>query len=230
MTTRGLAIFDLDGTITRADTLYPYIRGYLLRHPWRLWRLPLCLGPFLRFLFDGGDRGALKSGVIRLTLGGLSRSQLQRWSASFVRRQLRGGVFAEALERIAAHRNQGAHLVLLSASPDLYVPEFARALGFDQCICTELRWHGNERLDGALLTANRRGEEKARVVARLLAEQQPFRSHAYGNSQVDLAHMRLVTEAAYVNGPARDLAGLTHIRAVTWQQPGMAQPAAGAPR
>ena len=40
---RRLAVFDLDGTITRHDTLVPYLMGYGRRHPaglWRLWRLP----------------------------------------------------------------------------------------------------------------------------------------------------------------------------------------------
>jgi phosphatidylglycerophosphatase C len=225
LSVRTLAIFDLDGTITRHDTLWPYINGYLLRHPWRLWRLPLCLLPVLRFVLGGGDRGPLKSAVVRLTLGGLPRSELQRWNTIFVRRLLRGGVYAEALERIAAHRNQGAHLVLLSASPDLYVPDVARALGFDECLCTQLRWLDDGRLHGALLTPNRRGEEKARCVAGLLAKEKPLRSFAYGNSNADLPHMRLVSEASYVNGPAGDLAGLPHIRAVTWHTPGLALPA-----
>ena len=44
-----LAVFDLDGTITRRDTLVPYLIGYARRHPsglWRLWRLPFSLARF----------------------------------------------------------------------------------------------------------------------------------------------------------------------------------------
>ena len=61
----ALAIFDLDGTITRRDTLLPYIWGYLRRHPQRWWRLPLCLAPLGPYLLGRMDRGALKGAVIR---------------------------------------------------------------------------------------------------------------------------------------------------------------------
>ena len=219
----GLAIFDLDGTITRSDTLQHYIAGFLLRRrPTRLWRLPLCLLPLLRFCVDGGDRGQLKSDVIRLTLGGLPRAELESWNRIFVTRLLDGGVFAEALEQISAQRRAGAHLVLLSASPDLYVPAIAAALGFDQSICTGLRWHGDGRLHGVLVSANRRGEEKARCVRSLLQTRGAAHSIAYGNSRADLPHLRLVDEGVYVNGSARDLDGSGNIRVVRWCTPAVA--------
>ena len=226
----GIAIFDLDGTITRSDTLQHYIAGFLLqRRPARLWRLPLCLLPLLRFCVDGGDRGRLKSGVIRLTLGGLPRAELESWNCVFVARLLDGGVYAEALQQIGEQRAAGARLLLLSASPDLYVPAIGVALGFDATICTELRWHADGRLHDALNSANRRGEEKVRCVRTLLREpatahdsahdtpHNTARSVAYGNSRADLPHLRLVSEGVYVNGSARDLDGSGNIRVVRWR-------------
>jgi phosphatidylglycerophosphatase C len=215
----GLAIFDLDGTITRSDTLLRYLAGYLWQRPARLWRVPLCLLPFLRFCLAGGDRGALKSGIIRLMLGGLPRVELERWNRIFVARLLHGGLYAEALEQISAQRAAGAHLVLLSASPDLYVPAIASALGFDETLCTQLRWHPDGRLDGALVSANRRGAEKLRCVQALLQAHRPAHSIAYGNSRADLLHLRLVSEGVYVNGAARNLDGTGQVRAVRWRTP-----------
>jgi phosphatidylglycerophosphatase C len=215
-----LAIFDLDGTITRRDTLWPFISGYLLRHPRRWWRLPLCLAPLLRYFSSGRDRGALKGAVIHLTLGGLTRADLDAWAAQFTRRLIRTGLYAEALTCILAHRRAQAHLVLLSASPDLYVPRVAAALGFDECICTEVRWRADGTLDGALASANRRGAEKTRCVRALLAEHQPLLAHAYGNSRADLDHLRLVSAGTYVNGPPRDVHDLPSVRAVRWSAVG----------
>jgi phosphatidylglycerophosphatase C len=215
-----LAIFDLDGTITRHDTLWPFISGYLLRHPQRWWRLPLCLAPLLRYFSSGRDRGALKGAVIHHTLGGLTRAEIDRWAASFTRRLLRTGLYAEALTCIAAHRRAQAHLVLLSASPDLYVPTIAAALGFDECICTEVRWRADGTLDGTLASANRRGAEKTRCLRALLAERQPLLAHAYGNSRADLDHLRLVSAGTYVNGRPRDVQDLPSVRAVHWSSRG----------
>jgi phosphatidylglycerophosphatase C len=223
---RTLAIFDLDGTITRHDTLLPFIGGFLLRHPQRWWRLSLCLPPLIRYLLAGHDRGVLKGAAIHRTLGGIARAPLEQWAAQFTQRLLQDGLFGEALECIAAHRRTGAHLVLLSASPDLYVPAIGRALGFDECICTEVRWHADGTLDGTLVSANRRGQEKTRCVAALLAEQQPLLSHAYGNSPADLGHLRLVSAGTYVNGAARRVAGLPNVRAVRWHKRAAATPLA----
>ena len=226
MSENTLAIFDLDGTITRHDTLWPYIRGYLWRRPGRWWRLPLCLAPLAAFAVGALDRGALKGAIIRLSLGGASRAELEDWSREYTDRLLQRGLYAEALTCIAAHRRMQSHLVLLSASPDLYVPTIASALGFDECVCTQLRWRADGTLDGALSSVNRRGPEKTRCVQSLLAGRQPQRSHAYGNSRADLGHLRLVSAGCYVNGPARHLTDWPNVRAVRWRTPGAAEPAA----
>ena len=219
MSESTLAIFDLDGTITRHDTLWPFIGGYLARHPRRWWRLPLCLAPLTRYCLGNHDRGALKGAIIRATLGGLPRATLALWAHTYTQHLLATGLYAEALTCIAAHRRAHAHLVLLSASPDLYVPLIATALGFDECVCTELRWRADGRLDGTLTSANRRGAEKTRCVRALLAERQPLLSHAYGNSTADLDHLQLVSAGSYVNGPARNVSDLPSIHAVRWSTP-----------
>lgn len=226
MSENTLAIFDLDGTITRRDTLWPYIAGYLWRRPRRWWRWPLCIAPLAAYAVGALDRGSLKGAIIRLTLGGAHRAELDKWSREYTRQLLRGGLYADALDKIAAHRQARAHLVLLSASPDLYVPEIATALGFDECICTQLRWRADGTLDGTLASVNRRGPEKTRCVQSLLTARQPQRSHAYGNSRADLAHLRLVSEGCYVNGPARHVRDWPNVRAVRWIAHGATEPLA----
>ena len=196
-----LAVFDLDGTITRHDTLAPYVCGFLLRHPWRLPRALGVVPALLGFALGICGRGTLKAALMRSALGGVSRRDLERWTERFVKRLLARGIFADARESIAAHERAGDHLVLMSASPDLYVPAIARALGFRESICTEVRWRG-EQLDGHLATANRRGEEKVRCL-RQLRERLPGEASAYGNCLSDIAHLALVEHGVLVNGGAR---------------------------
>jgi phosphatidylglycerophosphatase C len=214
-----LAIFDLDGTITRHDTLLPYALGYALRRPWRLPRLLVMLPALAAFGCQLIDRGGLKSWLVRATLGGASRADVEGWNAHFLPRLLRRGLFTEALQAIAAARTRGAQLVLLSASPDLYVPAIGDRLGFTRTICTELRWRADGRLDGRLASRNRRGEEKARCVRELLAELRPERSSAYGNSRADLPHLGLVSDGVYVNGRAMP-ADVNGIRVERWTRSG----------
>ncbi|HEX3844754.1 MAG TPA: HAD-IB family phosphatase [Steroidobacteraceae bacterium] len=214
-----LAIFDLDGTITRRDTLAPYVLGFLLRkRPWRLplllLMLPVLLGYALRII----GRGGLKSAFILIGLGGCRRRYLERWTATFVARLLANGVFPEAVEAIQAHARGGDHLVLLSASTDLYVPAIAHALGFQEVICTGVRWRG-ERLWGTLTTPNRRGEEKARCVSALRTRHPGMQAVAYGNAASDLAHLKLVERGVLINGSAharREAAGEAIMCADWW--------------
>jgi phosphatidylglycerophosphatase C len=213
-----LAVFDLDGTITRHDTLLPFIFGYLWRHPWRLPRLLAVLPALVAWAGRRADRGELKGALIRAALGGLREAQLAPWRERFIARLLRRGLYAEALLQLSRERAAGAHLVLLSASPNLYVTQIGRALKFDEAICSELLWRANGELDGRLQSPNRRGEEKARCVARLLATGYA-ESIAFGNSPADLAHMALTSAGVWVNGRA-DAPHPPHVRIEQWRRPG----------
>jgi phosphatidylglycerophosphatase C len=200
---KSLALFDLDGTLTYRDTLFEFLTGYLAGHPARLVRASAIVFALAEFALARRDRGLLKSRAIRAVMGGLPRSAVDAWSERFVaglepRRRFRPG----ALEAVEAHRARGDRLVLLSASPDLYVPRIGRLLGFERTICTEVRWNG-DRLDGALGTENRRGEEKLRCLERLRAEFPGIPVVAYGNSASDLAHLERAERGVMVNGNAR---------------------------
>src|SRR6185312_12572472 len=123
----------------------------------------------------------------------------EAWNTRFVRRLLSKGVFADALKQIERHKDAGDRLVLMSASTDLYVPAIARELGFDETVCTAVRWDG-EKLDGTLTTPNRKGAEKARCFTALAERHRDLTTVAYGNSFTDLPHLRLATHGVLVNG------------------------------
>ncbi len=219
MNSGGLAVFDLDGTIARHDTFGPFLWGYLWRRPWRLARALLALPAAARFVLNR-DRGAFKGAVIHALLGGAKRTSLDRWAARYVPALIDRGLYAEALGAIATHRTRGDRLLMMSASTDLYVPRIAQALGFDETICTEVRWREDGRLDGRLATANCRGEEKRRCLAAVIARDAPGRVYAYGDSAADLPHMQLVQQAYMVNPSSRLAARLDrHVQAIQWNRP-----------
>jgi phosphatidylglycerophosphatase C len=213
-----LVVFDLDGTLTRHDTLVPYIAGLLRRRPWRWLRVVRALPTLLGFALGRRDRGQLKSALISHALGGLSRAELTPYTREFAAACSAQQLFAEARAALERHRSAGDHLVLMSASPDLYVPQLAAQLGFAEAICTEVSWSG-ERLEGALLSANRRGEEKARCFATLQAQHPGLATCAYGNSTADLPHLRLADHGVLVNGSrqARAAARVLGIECVRWR-------------
>ena len=192
-----LVFFDLDGTISRRDTLVPYLFGFMIRHPWRLPRLLLALPAAFQFLVQK-DRGALKGSLIHAVMGGVKPADVAAWTAAFVPRLIERGLFADALRAIEAHRCADDHLVLMSASVDLYVPDIGKALGFNETVCSRVRWDG-DRLDGRLIGANCRDLEKARIFREIRLRFPDDRTVAYGNSTPDLPHLDLADQGWMIN-------------------------------
>lgn len=194
-----VAVFDLDGTITRHDTLWPYLRGWVRRRP-RTGFWPSVVAAVSRYPFDR-DRGLLKSRLIRIAMGGAAATDVESWTRAYVAALGEAELCPGALAAIERHRGAGDRLVLLSASVDLYVPAIGRRLGFDETICTEVAWRDG-LLDGALVSENRRAEEKRRCVESLRARLAGARFAAYGNARSDFAHLQAVEEPVLVNARA----------------------------
>ena len=213
-----LAIFDMDGTLTRADTFGPWVLGLLARHPLRALRLPLLIVPCLGYLLGITGRGGLKGSILFLLFQGMRREAIDQWTVQYTQRVVPARMFTEALAALRGHLASGDRVVLLSASPDLYVPQIGRTLGAHETVCTQVRWRG-ERLDGRLAGENRRGEEKLRVLESLRQAHPALPVIAYGNSESDLAHMFHCEQGVYVNaGPAlSDRLAARGLRCVRWQ-------------
>ena len=214
----GIAVFDLDGTISRRGTLAPYVIRLLAKRPWRWLRIVKVAPALLAYLRGRLDRGALKAQLLQKMLHGYGRAELDAWTARFVPALIARGLRRDALRTIEAHRRRGDRLVLLSASPDLYVPAVGARLGFDETLCTGLSWSG-DRLDGGLVTPNRRGPEKAFCVQALKRRYPGRLVAAYGNEGADLAHLVLADRPLLVCGSrvTRRRAARAGIPTARWQ-------------
>jgi phosphatidylglycerophosphatase C len=213
-----LAVFDLDGTITRRDTLLPYVMGFPTSTARKALGMLALIGTLFLFVVGRRDHGDVKAAFIHLTLSGQPRSQVEAWTSQFVPALLQHGLFADALRAIERHKQEGARLVLMSASTDLYVPAIGAALGFDEVICTGVRWNG-DYLDGRLSTPNRRGTEKARCFEALRTAHPGLTTAAYGNTASDLDHLRLADQPLLVNGStgARRQAAQLAVSCANWR-------------
>ena len=193
-----VAVFDLDGTLTRSDTLLHFLLFCLRRYPGHMlreWRLPLA---FARFAAGLSDRGQLKAVLIQQALGSATPAEIEVWAAAFCGQRLPDLLLPRAMRELDRHRGAGDLLVLLSASVDLYVPRIARQLGFHEAVCTGVGWAAG-RLDGTLTTANRRGAEKVRCLMELKARFPGAVFAAYGNAASDISHLLLADEPLLVN-------------------------------
>lgn len=155
-----VAVFDLDGTITRADTLRLFLRARRRRLPARPWALARLPAAWWRARRDVAARGAVKAALLDFLVGGRPKSVLEREAESFAAAVLAHQVKPAARAAIERHRSAGHVLLLASASPALWVEPIGRALGFDAVIATRLLWRDGRfagRLDGPnLLNAAKR--------------------------------------------------------------------------
>jgi phosphatidylglycerophosphatase C len=181
--TRTVVAFDLDGTLTRGDTLLPFLRR--ARGGTRTSRAVLVHSLLVtRALLSSRHRDRAKEAILATLLAGQHREALEEAAESFAEEVVIRRLRPRVLERVELHRRAGHELVLVSASPELYVEPIGRRLAFDAVLATRLEVGPDGRLTGRIAGRNCRGPEK---VARLRAwiGQVPAVVYAYGDSAGD---------------------------------------------
>jgi phosphatidylglycerophosphatase C len=180
---RTFAAFDFDGTITRRDTLVPFlvtvagraaVLGALGRES-----VPLALAAAGR-----GDRDLAKERVLTRVLAGRPHADVEAAGRTFATELTRSAITTEARARITSHQRDGHEVVIVSASLDVYLGEVARTLGIQHVLCTSLETDARGYCTGRLLGANCRGPEKASRLRALFGTDE-VELWAYGNSHGD---------------------------------------------
>jgi phosphatidylglycerophosphatase C len=180
---RTVAAFDFDGTLTTLDTLRDFVKfavgpgryaaGLVRAAPWFLGALTRCCG-----------RGPAKARFLAVTLGGRSRSELEAVARDYVEQRLPALVRPEMAARVQEHRQLGHELVLVSASPSLYLELWAAQAGFAAVLATELEFRDGT-CSGRLAGPNCWGPEKVRRLRQWFAGERPGVLYAYGDSRGD---------------------------------------------
>lgn len=164
-----VAIFDLDGTITRSDTFLAFLVGSLVRSPGRWHVTPALAWAVAMHLAGRRDNGWLKAFFLRRIVGGRAPAAVDGWVRTFVQRVLAREVLPQARAEIARLKAAGCRLVMASASPDLYAAALAAELGFDDLVCTRVARLPDGRWAGELDGGNCYGLEKRRRIEHHLA-------------------------------------------------------------
>jgi phosphatidylglycerophosphatase C len=187
-----VAAFDFDGTLTKRDTLLGYLR--LVVGPRAVRRtLVRNVGGFVRAARDRAARDVVKERVLAACLAGVPVERASAIADAYVPTiPLRADVVA----MLTDHREQGHELVVVSASPALYVRPAVARLGVTTVLATEL-----EVVDGAFTGRfagrNCRAEEKVTRLDAWLSGRD-VELHAYGNSPDDAAMLARADHAVWV--------------------------------
>jgi HAD superfamily hydrolase (TIGR01490 family) len=163
----GLAIYDMDRTVTRRATYTPFLLHCAVRRaPWRLLFLPLVIVSMLVYVARLVDRARLKEINHHLLLGRrIHPRELRPLVESFADRQVASNVRPGARNAIARDRKEGRRLVLATASYRLYADAIADRLGFDDVIGTGSVIGLDERVHAKIAGENCYGPAKLRMIA-----------------------------------------------------------------
>lgn len=178
-----VAAFDFDGTLSRRDTFLPFLQRVCGAQ--RLYRALARSGPALsRMAVGRADRDAVKDALLVRLLAGHPADELAEQGlayAEFLRSSDR--LRPDTVARARDHLERGHHVVVVSASPSVYLEPLAAALGFQAALATRLEVDGG-LVTGRMLGGNCRGPEKVARLETWLAGRAP-RIYAYGNSSGD---------------------------------------------
>jgi HAD superfamily hydrolase (TIGR01490 family) len=217
-----IAIFDMDGTLTRADTFLAYLKFVLAKRRHRTGNclaLPLAVAQY-RCGFRSRDW--LKQEFVRAVLAGCSKAEADGWTHDFVERYGNQFLKPGAARTLHWHRRRDHRLIIATASLDLYTAFLAQLWGVGEFVSTRLEWQSGQitgRLDGP----NLRGEAKLAAVKELLGK--PARKNAktvaYSDDHSDLPLLRFADRGFAVD-PTRQLAARANregLRIVSWKHP-----------
>jgi HAD superfamily hydrolase (TIGR01490 family) len=128
----GIALFDLDGTLIAWDCQLLFRHNVVRREPWRRVFLPVFLGllPFYSLLGTAGMKRVFLSYLWKMPPETLAK-YAEDFAASVM-----PAIYPEGLAAIERHRAAGYLTVLTSASPEFYVAEIGKRLGFDLVLGT----------------------------------------------------------------------------------------------
>jgi phosphatidylglycerophosphatase C len=183
-----VAAFDLDGTLTEGGSVFPWLKSIAGRG--RTWRAALSLAVPLTIGAIRSSQWAdnAKERLFKKLLAGLDEQTVATQSRDFALEHLEHEGRAALLARLAWHREQGHDVVLVSASPQLYVDVMTEELEANGGLGTRLAVDPRGRLTGGYLGKNCRGTEKMRRLDEWIASHHyatPPVIFAYGNSRGD---------------------------------------------
>ena len=214
----GIAIFDLDRTLTRRGCFTPFILYVAIRRPRRFLSFHRIILAALFNIVGLYRRDDIKLLMWREVLGGLPREEAKTLGNSFTKTWIQNELRRQTKNNIKKHQEAGDRLILATAAMDIIADPIGRALGFDDIISTRTHWTAEDHISGNFDGRNCYGEEKLSRVKLILGDLSPSKTLAYSDHITDLPVLLWAENGIAVNPhrPLRDAAGRHGLRIEDW--------------
>ena len=163
-----LAIFDIDYTITRKETLMEFFKYLVSKDIKNIKFLPSALYSGLMYSIKVYDERRVKECFLKF-IDNIDEKDLAKLTKSFYDERLSSILYKDAVDMIKKLKNEGYMVILISASPEFYIKEFYAIKEVDLIIGTKFAFEGGKfvrKMDGN----NCKGEEKVKRLNEVLKE------------------------------------------------------------
>ena len=133
---RGVALFDMDGTLLPWDTQYVFSCFVVRRHPWRRLLVLLFLACIPLYILGIWGENRMKRAYL-IYLWGLPGETVAQYGREFGL-LAQEWIYPELKERLQEHQRNGDLCLMVSASPSFYAEPLGDLLGFDGVLGTDV--------------------------------------------------------------------------------------------
>lgn len=219
------AIFDLDETITMRGTWGRFVSLAVKDQPLKFAGLWIRAG-IAQLIYKTGssERVSVKRGMLRGSLSGQTRENLEALAEAFAQDEVEKGLRPGAVRQIERHKAAGDRIIIASAGADIIVNAIAKRLGVEHVVCTKLAW-----VDGKCArefgSQNCYAEGKLDMITKRLETFDDFRREAshitmYSDSYSDLPTFKYADVGVAVNADSklRRAADVYDLETVNWSK------------
>ena len=196
-----LAIFDVDYTLTKRETLVEFYFFMIKKNPKFIKYLPKSIFSSIFYVFKIYDASKAKKTFIRF-IDGIEENEMKKIVKEFYETRLSKILYKDAIDTIKKMKIQGYKIYLISASAEFYLNEFYNIKEVDKVIGTRfIKENGLHR--NKISGENCKGEEKVKRLKEVLKTENieiDFEnSYMFSDSLSDLPLFNLVGHPYLIN-------------------------------
>lgn len=196
-----LAIFDVDFTLTKRETLMEFYIFMVKKHPKLIIYAPFSIFSSILYLIKLFPASKAKENFIAF-INGISENDMKLLVKEFYEKRLSKIIYKDALNTLKKFKNKGYKIYLISASAEFYLNELYRIKEVDKVIGTKFTLSNGihcKKISGE----NCKGEEKVKRLMKSLKEDNievDFKnSYMFSDSLSDLPLFNMVGNPYLIN-------------------------------
>ncbi|WP_123053447.1 HAD-IB family hydrolase [Clostridium sp. JN-1] len=196
-----LAIFDVDYTLTKRETLAEFYLFMLTKNPKLIMHLPKSIVSAFFYVFKVFNAAKAKENFIAF-IDGIEEKKMKSLVEEFYEKRLSKIFYKDAIDTMKKLKKQGCKIYLISASAEFYLNELYKIEEVDKVIGTKFTCeHGIYRRK--IIGENCKGEEKVKRLMSVLKEENievDFKnSYMFSDSLSDMPLFKLVGNPYLIN-------------------------------